>query len=67
MIPCVYGDGVLDRIRRPPAGEVDAFIDTFGADYVEIALELGVKPDRIDTIIDFAAAAASTASRSRAT
>jgi NADPH:quinone reductase-like Zn-dependent oxidoreductase len=31
--------------------------DTFGGGYVDLALELGVAPDRIDTIIDFAAAA----------
>ena len=30
---------------------------TFGSGYVDLALELGVAPDRIDTIIDFAAAA----------
>lgn len=36
-------------------GRVEAFIDTFGSGYVELALELGVRPERIDTIIDFAA------------
>ena len=49
-----YGDGVADRIRRA-AGQADAFIDTFGADYVQLALELGVKPARIDTIVNFGA------------
>jgi hypothetical protein len=39
------------------AGKVDTFIDTFGGGYVELALKLGVTPNRIDTIIDFAAAA----------
>jgi NADPH:quinone reductase-like Zn-dependent oxidoreductase len=39
-----------------PAG-VDAFIDTYGDGYVELALGLGVPADRIDTIIDFAAVA----------
>ena len=56
VLPVVYGDGVGDRIRAVSGGRVDAFIDTFGDGYVELALELGVSPDRIDTIIDFAAA-----------
>jgi NADPH:quinone reductase-like Zn-dependent oxidoreductase len=57
VIPVLYGDGVEDRIRAASAGKVDAFIDTFGGGYVELALKLGVAPNRIDTIIDFAAAA----------
>jgi NADPH:quinone reductase-like Zn-dependent oxidoreductase len=56
VIPVAYGEGVADRVREASGGRVDAFIDTFGADYVELALELGVRPDRIDTIINFAAA-----------
>jgi NADPH:quinone reductase-like Zn-dependent oxidoreductase len=52
VIPVTYGDGVADRIRQA-AGKVDAFIDTFGANYVELALELGVEPSRIDTIVRF--------------
>ena len=55
VIPVSYGDGVTDRIRQAAASGVDAFIDTVGADYVNLALELGVKPDRIDTIVNFAA------------
>jgi NADPH:quinone reductase-like Zn-dependent oxidoreductase len=55
VIPVLYGDGVADRIREVSSGEVDAFIDTFGSGYVELALELGVRPERINTIIDFAA------------
>ncbi len=51
-----YGDGLADRIRALVPGGIDAFIDTFGSGYVELALELGVPPERIDTIIDFAAA-----------
>ena len=56
VIPVAYGDGVEDRIRAASGGKVDAFVDTFGGGYVELALKLGVAPDRIDTIIDFAAA-----------
>lgn len=54
VIPVTYGDGAADRIRHA-AGQVDAFIDTFGADYVQLALELGVKPSRVDTIVNFGA------------
>jgi NADPH:quinone reductase-like Zn-dependent oxidoreductase len=56
VIPVAYGDGVADRIRQA-ASKVDAFIDTFGADYVQMALELGVEPSRIDTIANFEAVA----------
>jgi NADPH:quinone reductase-like Zn-dependent oxidoreductase len=54
VIPVKYGDGVSDRIRQA-ADHVDAFIDTFGDGYVDLALELGVEPSRIDTIVNFAA------------
>jgi NADPH:quinone reductase-like Zn-dependent oxidoreductase len=57
VIPVAYGEGVAERIRAASGSKIDAFIDTFGGGYVELALELGVAPDRIDTIIDFAAAA----------
>jgi len=56
VIPVAYGDGVAHRIRLA-AGKVDAFIDTFGADYVQLALELGVEASRIDTIANFEAVA----------
>ncbi|HET8976572.1 MAG TPA: NADP-dependent oxidoreductase [Solirubrobacteraceae bacterium] len=55
VIPVTYGEGVAERIRRATT-RVDAFIDTVGDGYVELALELGVAPGRIETIIDFAAA-----------
>jgi NADPH:quinone reductase-like Zn-dependent oxidoreductase len=54
VTPVSYGDGVADRIRQA-ADHVDAFIDTVGADYVDLALDLGVEPSRIDTIVNFAA------------
>jgi NADPH:quinone reductase-like Zn-dependent oxidoreductase len=55
-----YGDGVADRIRAAAtssggSGEINAFLDTVGGGYVELALELGVAPERIDTVADFAA------------
>jgi len=51
-IPVTYGDGVAERIRDAAGGRVDAFVDTFGSGYVELARELGVAPERIDTIAD---------------
>jgi NADPH:quinone reductase-like Zn-dependent oxidoreductase len=56
VIPVAYGDGVADRIRQA-ASKVDAFVDTYGAEYVQLALELGVEPSRIDTIANFEAVA----------
>jgi NADPH:quinone reductase-like Zn-dependent oxidoreductase len=56
VIPVAYGNAIADRIRQA-ASKVDVFIDTFGAEYVELALELGVEPSRIDTIVHFEAVA----------
>lgn len=58
VVPVPYGEGLADRLRQASGGKVDAFIDTRGDGYVSLALDLGVPPDRIDTIADFAAARA---------
>jgi NADPH:quinone reductase-like Zn-dependent oxidoreductase len=50
-----YGDGVAARVRKL-GGKVDAFIDTFGHGYVDLAIELGVAPERVNTVIDFVGA-----------
>ena len=55
IIPVSYGEGQADRIREAAHGAVDAFIDTFGGGYVELAIGLGVSPQRINTIIDYEA------------
>jgi len=54
VIPVTYGERIADRLREAAGGKIDAFIDAFG-DYVQLALDLGVKPERIDTIVDFTA------------
>ena len=57
ITPIEYGDGMESRILAAANhGRVEAFIDTFGGGYVDLALGLGVQPNRIDTIIDFVAA-----------
>lgn len=55
VIPVAYGEGVADRIRAAASGRVDAFIDAFGGGYVDLAIELGVRPERVNTVVDFAA------------
>lgn len=57
VTPVAYGDGLADRIREAAPAGVDAFLDTFGPEYVRLAVSLGVAPERIDTIIAFEAAA----------
>jgi NADPH:quinone reductase len=56
-VPVAYGDGLAGRLRAAAPDGIDAFIDTFGPEYVDLALELGVSPERIDTIVGFARAA----------
>jgi NADPH:quinone reductase-like Zn-dependent oxidoreductase len=54
--PVAYGDGVADRIRAK-AQRLDALVDTAGHGYVALGIELGISPDRIDTVVDFPAVA----------
>jgi NADPH:quinone reductase-like Zn-dependent oxidoreductase len=55
-IPVAYGPGQRERLQTAYPGGLDAFIDTFGGGYVDLAVDLGVKPERINTIIDMEAA-----------
>jgi NADPH:quinone reductase-like Zn-dependent oxidoreductase len=57
VVPVAYGEGVADRIRAAAPDGVDAFVDLFGDGYVDLAVDLGVEPDRINTLIDRAGAA----------
>ncbi|WP_123026108.1 NADP-dependent oxidoreductase [Mycolicibacterium stellerae] len=58
VTPVNYGDDLVGRLRAAASeGRIDAFLDFFGGGYVELAVDgLGVAPDRVNTIIDFAAA-----------
>ena len=58
-IPVDYAGGMAataDRIRAITPAGIDAFVDTFGHGYVDLAIGLGVPAARIDTIVDFGAA-----------
>jgi NADPH:quinone reductase-like Zn-dependent oxidoreductase len=60
VIPVAYGDGVAERVRAAASAVrgVDAFLDTFGGDYVDLAVsDLKVSPERIDTVANFDAVA----------
>ena len=56
VTPVTYGDGLADRLKAAAPDGISAFIDCFGGGYVDLALQLGVPKERIDTIIDYAAA-----------
>jgi len=56
VTPVTYGGGLADRLRAAAPDGLDAFVDTFGGGYVDLAVEAGVPADRIDTIIDYVAA-----------
>ena len=52
-IPVSYGDGLAARLRDAAGGQIDAFIDLFGPQYLELAVDLGIPRDRIETIASF--------------
>jgi NADPH:quinone reductase-like Zn-dependent oxidoreductase len=51
--PMAYGEGFADKLRNE---RINAFIDTHGDGYVQLAVELGLRKERINTIADFGAA-----------
>jgi NADPH:quinone reductase-like Zn-dependent oxidoreductase len=57
IIPLAYDKNIEENLKALLNGrKADAFIDTAGKGYVEMAIRLGIPPERIDTIIDFEAA-----------
>jgi NADPH:quinone reductase-like Zn-dependent oxidoreductase len=56
VVPVAYGDGQAERIRAAAGGPIDAWADCFGGGYVDLAIELGIAPQRINTLIDREAA-----------
>jgi NADPH:quinone reductase len=51
-VPVVYGDGLRERVlAAAEPGRVDAFIDLFGPQYLDLAVDLGLSPDRIETVV----------------
>jgi NADPH:quinone reductase-like Zn-dependent oxidoreductase len=52
VIPSDFEGDVPGKIKAAAGGRIDAFIDTFGRGYVDMAIQLGISPDRIDTLVD---------------
>ena len=57
IIPVAYGPGLADRLQAAAPGGIDAVIDNAGQETVEAAIELGVDPKRINSIVYFDGAA----------
>ena len=53
VMPVAYGEGLADRLRAAAPNGIDAFIDLFGPEYLQLAVDLGITPQRIETIISF--------------
>lgn len=51
--PVAYGDGLAERLSAAAPQGIDAFIDLFGPEYVQLAVDLRIAPDRIETVIAF--------------
>ncbi|MDF5723618.1 MAG: NADP-dependent oxidoreductase [Rhizonema sp. PD37] len=56
-IPIGYDNDLQASLGRVAPSGFDAVIDTVGHGYVDLAIKLGVEPNRVNTIIDFEAAA----------
>jgi NADPH:quinone reductase len=51
VTPISYGEGLADRLKAAAPNGINAFIDLFGPEYVQLAADVGVPPDRIETIV----------------
>ncbi|MHC5796838.1 NADP-dependent oxidoreductase [Lacisediminihabitans sp. FW035] len=51
IIPVAYGPGLADRLRSASPQGIDAVIDNAGQETIEAAIELGVDPKRINSIV----------------
>ena len=59
VIPVLYGEGLVDRLNEllDDGDRLTAVLDNHGPDTIDAAIELGVPPERINTIAAFGAAA----------
>ncbi|MGH2862409.1 MAG: NADP-dependent oxidoreductase [Solirubrobacteraceae bacterium] len=57
VMPVEHGNGLEERVRAAAPDGVQAFVDAFGPEYVDLALALGVPRERIETVVSFERAA----------
>ena len=53
VTPVTYGEGVMERILEATPQGIDAFIDLYGPEYIDLAVQLDVPPEKIETITSF--------------
>ena len=55
ILPVAYGDGLADRVREvlDDGQRITAVLDNHGPETIDAAIELGVPPERINTIAAF--------------
>lgn len=53
VVPVTYGEGQMQRILEATPDGIDAFIDLYGPEYIDLAVQLDVPPEKIETIISF--------------
>ena len=52
-VPVPYGEGLAERLKAAAPDKIECFIDLFGPEYVQLAVDLGIERDRIETIASF--------------
>ncbi len=57
VTPVTYGEGQVERILAATPRGIDAFIDLYGPEYIDLALQLDVPAEKIETIIAYERAA----------
>jgi NADPH:quinone reductase-like Zn-dependent oxidoreductase len=51
IVPIAYGEGMKERLLAAAPNGIDAFVDLFGPQYIDLAVDLGIDLNRIETII----------------
>lgn len=61
VIPVVYGEGMVDRVRALDTGKIDAVLDAVGKSPIEDLISLAPEPSQVVSIANYAGAGAAGA------